>query len=81
MGFMPLDSGVSMHYIGQHYFKLNSIIMKKKKRFSINPEDKETARKSLDEIAKDSNKVIGENINGGWLEKIAPGLRDELEKP
>jgi len=54
--------------------------MKKKKRFSIDPDDQKTAKKSLDEIARDSNKIIGDNISGGWLEKISPGNRDETEK-
>lgn len=53
--------------------------MKKNKKFSIDPTDKKTAKKSLDEIAKDSNKIIGENISGGWLEKISPSP-DDLDK-
>lgn len=53
--------------------------MKKKKRFSIDPEDKKTAKKSLDEIARDSNKIIGDNISGGWLEKISPKHPDDLD--
>ncbi|MCF0064409.1 hypothetical protein MUK70_25520 [Dyadobacter chenwenxiniae] len=55
--------------------------MKKKKRFSIDPEDKKTAKKSLDEIAKDSNKIIGDNISGGWLEKISPPTSGDSNKP
>lgn len=53
--------------------------MKKKKIFSIDPSDKKTAKKSLDEIAKDSNRVIGDNISGGWLEKISPNHPEDLD--
>lgn len=41
-----------------------------KKKFSIDPANKKAAKKSLDEIAKGSNKVIGDNIQGGWIEMI-----------
>ena len=54
--------------------------MKKKKRVSIDPNDKETARKSLDEIAKESNQIIGDDINGGWMERIAPPKKNDDEQ-
>jgi len=41
-----------------------------KKRFSIDPANKKAAKKSLDEIAKGANKVIGDNIQGGWIEML-----------
>lgn len=44
--------------------------MAKKKFFSINPTNKKAAKKSLSEIAKGANRIIGDNIQGGWLEVI-----------
>lgn len=35
-----------------------------------NDKKKKSAKKTLDELAKGANKVIGENIKGGWIEMI-----------
>jgi hypothetical protein len=47
--------------------------MAKKKRFSIDPRDKKNARKSIEELMKEKgNRIIGDDIQGGWVEYIIP---------
>ncbi|GGM84287.1 hypothetical protein GCM10010967_15120 [Dyadobacter beijingensis] len=38
---------------------------------------KKGAKKALDEISKGANKIIGENIHGGWVEIMSERLDDE----
>lgn len=38
---------------------------------------KKGAKKALDEISKGANKVIGENIHGGWVEIMSERLDGE----